>query len=131
MLRKAFCALLFVCAGGVAVAEEFIGGITKVDGNKAVTVQEMAWDKELKKPGKPIGEPVVMAVAKDVKVFKGAAVAGEGKDIPFDDGLQNKLFKELPENQITLFARITRDDKKTITKIVVFSGVAPAKKKSN
>ena len=127
MLQKALCALLFVCASGAALAEEFIGAITKVDGDK-VTVQEMTWDKTLKKPGKPVGEPVAMAVAKDVKVLKGAAVAGEEKDTPIENGLQNKLFKELPEIQATLFARITTDDKKTITKIVVFAGVAPAKK---
>jgi len=123
MLQKALCVLLFIGASGVAVADEFIGGITKVEDGKA-TVQEMKYDKKLNKPGEPVGKPVVMTLAKDAKVFH--AAEGE-KETPLKNGLQNKLFKELPETQATLFCRITTDDKKNITKIVVFAAVAPAK----
>jgi hypothetical protein len=115
MLRRICCAAAIVMAClGVAVAEEFTGIISKVDGNK-VTFRKFSKDKKEKAeeqtlPAKDGVKVVTAKFNKDTKkVEAGDEVAG---------GLKSDVFAKGGKG---VMARIvTSDDNKTITEIRVF-----------
>jgi hypothetical protein len=121
MLRKVIAAsFVLLLSVGVVFADEIIGRITKVEGNK-VTFTAFK--------GKEKGEEQTLPVAKSAKIVKGK-FNKETKSVETGDeiegGLKNKMFTELPEKGI--FARITTEDKK-ITEIAVFPRFGKGKKK--
>jgi len=120
-MRKFVAAAVVVLAVfSIALADEFTGRITKVDGDK-VTVQKM------KGKGKNIekdGDPITLPVAKGVKITKGKFDKDAKKLVAGDEvenGLKNELFSAISDKGVN--ARITTDaDNKTITAITVIGG---------
>jgi len=115
MLRKVVsAAFVLVLCVGVTMADEILGIITKVEGDKVTFAEMKGFGKNAEK-----GETKTLPVAKDVKVVKGKfnmdtkmLDAGE----PLDGGLKNKMFTEIGEKGV--FASIITDkDNKTIVEI--------------
>jgi hypothetical protein len=130
MLRKCVAAVgvLVVCLG-VAVADEFMAVITKVQDGK------VTFSKFKKGEGKKgeKGPEMTLPAAADVKVVTskfnkdtGKAEAGEA----LSGGLKNERFSNLGEKGA--FAQIVTDaDNKKITEIRVFGGKGKGKKKKD
>jgi hypothetical protein len=113
MLRKLVCAMaVMVFAFSVAVAEEFMGAIKKVEDGK-ITVNKF-------KKGSKKGEEVVLTVADKVKVVN--AKFTEDKKVEagdeLDKGLKNKRFREI--KGFGVFAQIVTNDDGKVTEIRVF-----------
>jgi hypothetical protein len=116
MIRKLGCAMfVMTIAIGVALAEDFTAGITKVDGNK-ITYQKM-------KKGKKDGDPVTIELAKDAKIIKGKQDPDDKKKIldgdDIKDGLKAELFTKASEDKPVTARIFTDDEKKVVTKIRV------------
>jgi hypothetical protein len=124
MLRKFVCAAVIMVIGlGVAVADEFVGVITKVDGNK------VTFRKGFKKDDQ--GEAMTLPVTASAKITKGTNFNKDTKkfdsDEPIKDGLKAEQFTKIGEKGV--FARITTDDaNKNITAIQLFAGFGKKKK---
>jgi hypothetical protein len=118
MFRKFVCAAVIMAIGlSVAMAEEFVGVITKVDGSK------VTFRKGFKKDDQ--GESMTLPVAASAKITKGINFNKDTKkfdnDEPIKDGLKDDQFTKIGEKGV--FARITTDDdNKNITAIQVFAG---------
>jgi hypothetical protein len=116
MLRNLMCATFVLAITGLVLADEFTGAITKVDKDQ-VTVQKYLKGEKGKK-GEKDGDPVTLTASKDVKVFKAGKKGAPGD--PIDGGLTSETFTSIPQNGV--FARITTDDSKKITQIIVLGG---------
>ena len=110
MLRKLVCAVAILGFSlGLAVAGELKGKITKIDGS-SLTFQAI-------KDKKPDGDPQVLDVAKDAKVYKG----GKKDKTELADGLKSPDLSSIPEKGVN--AMVTVDDtSKKVTEIVIFTG---------
>jgi hypothetical protein len=114
MLRKVVCAMaVMVFAFSVAMAEEFMGAIKKVEDGK-ITVTKF-------KKGEKKGEEVTLSLAKKVKVVN-AKFNKEDKKIEAGDklegGLKNERFKEI--KGFGVFSQIITNDDGKVTEIRVF-----------
>lgn len=128
MLKKLVCAAVVLAVSfSVAAAEEFFGGITKVDGDK-ITVMKF------KKGEKP--EDVVLTLAKKVKVNEATAKFKKGQkpEVTVGDelkgGLKNEKFEK--PGKFGVFAQIITNDDNKVTEIRVipnpFKGKGKGKK---
>jgi hypothetical protein len=117
MLKKLACAMaVMVFAFSVAVAEEFMGAIKKVEDGK-ITVTK--FKKGGGKKGK--GEEVVLTLASKVKVVNAKFNKEEKKIEPGDaleNGLKNDRFKEI--KGFGVFSQIVTNDDGKVTEIRVF-----------
>jgi hypothetical protein len=106
-------AVLAVCVS-VAMAEEIMGAITKVDGDK-ITVRKFS-----KMKGKK-GEEMVLTLAKKVKVVN-AKFNFEEKKVEvgekLQDGLKNERFAKI--GKFGVFSQIITNDDGKVTEIRVF-----------
>lgn len=106
MLRKMVAAsLVLVLCVGVAFADELIGRITKVEGNKVTFT-------EFKGKGQK-GEEQTLPVVKGVKVVKGKFNFKEKsfeEEGALEGGLKHKMFKDIGEKGV--FAQIVTEDNK-------------------
>jgi hypothetical protein len=130
MLRKFVCAGVIVAIGmSVAMADEFMAIISKVDGNK-VTFMKAKFDPDTKKFEK--GEATTLPVKADAKITKGKFNKDTKKTDagdPLADGLKNEVFTTIGEKG--MFATITTDaDNKNITAITT-GGFKGGKKKKD
>jgi len=117
-MRKivAVLAVFGVCLS-VAMADEFLGAIKKVDGNK-LTVQKTKFNKDTKKL-EPVGDEMTLTASPATKVVKGTRNADtkkiEGGD-PIEGGLNAKALSSGKAN-----AWIATDGDK-VTEIRVVGG---------
>jgi hypothetical protein len=130
MLRKFVCAAAVVFMGmSFAMAEEFFGTITKVDGDK-VTFKKGFGKKNADTPP----EEKTLPVTKDVKITKGNFNKDTKKNEPGEaikDGLKNEMFSKDKLGEKGVFATITTDaDNKNITAITTGGGFGGGKKKA-
>jgi len=115
MLRKLVGAaiVMSVCLG-IALADEMIVSITKVDGNK-ITFNPLK--------GKEKGDEKTMTAADNVKVVKGT-YNKDTKSVddpqPVDDGLKAKAFGKIDSEKGMKAQIVTSGDK--ITEIRLFKG---------
>ena len=118
IMRKILIAapIILVCFG-VALAEEFRGTITKVDGNKITVLKGKKGD----------AKEVTLTVVENVKVSKGK-FNKETKKLEAGDAIENGLKNELFSSGKTRATFTTNDDGK-VTEIVV--GGRGGKKKRN
>lgn len=110
-MSKFFAAAAMLLAGvGLAGAEEFVGSITKVDGNKIYVIKNTATGKS---------EPAEMVAADSCKVarksFKVDPKTKKLEGDPVEGGLTNKLFKKA-----TVTAQITTEGDK-VTEIIIIN----------
>jgi hypothetical protein len=114
MLRKVVCAaVILVLCVGVAMSDEFLASITKVDGDK-VTFAELK--------GKEKGAEKTLTVAKDAKIVKGKfnkdTMKFDAGD-PIDGGLKAEVFTKIDSEKGMKAMIITDKDNKHITEIRV------------
>jgi hypothetical protein len=118
MFKKLISAavLILLCLGA-AMAEEFRAAITKVDGDK-VTFQKVKFDKDTKKVDKsdPATLPADGAKVVNGKFNKDTKKVEAGDAV--EDGLKNKMFKEIGEKGVGATIK-TSDDGKKITDIII------------
>lgn len=115
MKKFVFAAVSTLVLVGFVTADEFIGAITKVEGNKVY------FSKGKKGEDKKEGNA---EATKDVKVMTGMfdkdagdfkSKAGEA----VEGGLKNAMFKDIGEKGV--FAQITTNDAGKITQILTFA----------
>ena len=118
--RLLFVLLLFVATFGVAAAEQFFAGISKVDGNKVSFVRY----------GGKAEVEITLPAAKSVKVVRGSFIGKSKKVMPEEEiegGLGNDRFKDIGPKG--LFAQIITDaDGKNITEIRLLKPTKEPKK---
>lgn len=123
MVRKLVCSMvLFVVAVAVVGADEYIGVITKVDGEK-ITFQKKTKAKK-GEPSKDDGAPVVLTANKDTKFFKktfdkDTKKAGE-EALP--DGIKSEVFTKIDPDKGVGATVTTEGDSKVASKVVVGGG---------
>lgn len=123
-MRKivAVLAAFGICLG-VAMADEFIGVVKKVDGNK-VTVQKTKYNKDTKKAD-PVGDEITLTASPATKVVKGTRNA-DTKKIEGGDAIEGGLnAKALSSGKAAAWI-VTDGDK--LTELRVMGG---GKKKNN
>jgi hypothetical protein len=135
-MRKFMCAAVVVLVGlSVALAEEFTGSITKIEGNK-VTVKKFEKGEKGKKGG---GEEKVYELATGAKFYKGKFDA-ETKKLTKGDEIKSEEFNEMVSKGAKggggkgfggTFGTIVTDDSGKITEIRVFSFGGGKKKKKD
>jgi hypothetical protein len=117
MRKFAAVAAVLLFSFSIAVADEFIAVVKKVDGNKVTIL----------KGKKDDAKEVTLTAADNVKVLKGK-FNKEDKKIeagdPIEEGLKNKMFA----SEKGVFARITTSDDGKITQILVMGGKGGKKK---
>jgi hypothetical protein len=107
LMRKFACAALILAMSGVAIAEEFRGKITKVDGGK-VTFQ--VFNKDDKK----FEDAKTYDLAKDVKVNK--RIKKDEKEA-LAEGLKNEVFTKIDAAEGVRATIVVTDSK--VTEIIV------------
>ena len=116
MVRKLLCAVVVTAFAVTAVnAEDFSGKITKVSDDKITIAKQEGKGKDAK-----FGDPQDYKLSKDVKVSKLVGFGKDAKKEALDDGLKNKMFKDIGEKGIR--GRFTINDDKEVTEIGVFAG---------
>jgi len=115
MLRTLLCSCLALLICGVAFADDWMGRITKVEGDK-VTFQKGKFNKETKKFENE-GDAVTMS-AKDAKVSMINKETKKFEDVK--EGISADVFKNIDAEK-GKFATITVEDKK-ITAIKMGKG---------
>src|SRR5215472_12139210 len=113
MFRKGVsAAVVLVLCVGIALADEILAGITKVEGNR-ITFAEI-------KKGGVKGPEKTLAVSKNVKVVKGKfnkeTKKVESTDEEIEGGLKSKLFTDIPEKG-RVAVIVTNADNTKITEI--------------
>ena len=123
MLRKGVsAAVVLVLCVGVALADEILAVITKVEGNKVTFAKIEGKNKR--------GDEQTLPVSKSAKVVKGKfnketkKVESTGEEI--EGGIKSKLFTDIPEKG-RIAVVVTNADNTKITEIRVLKG---KKKKS-
>src|SRR6266545_368200 len=120
-MRRFICAaVVTLCAFSVAMAEEFIGSITKVEDGK-VTFKKFAF----KKGEKGKAEERTLTLAKGVKIYKDSKFNKEDKK--FEGGEEitaaalTDLVKKAEKGQFARFVTEGEGDKEKITEIRTFN----------
>ena len=106
LMRKFACAALILAVSGVALAEEFRGKITKLDGGK-ITFQ-------VRKEDKTFEDAKTYDLAKDVKVNK-RVKKDEKEALP--EGLKNEVFTKIDAAEGVRSTIVVNDGK--VTEIIV------------
>src|SRR5262249_49909342 len=142
MLRKFVCAAVITVIGlSVAVADDFLATITKVEGDKVTFKKGGFGGFKKKDPDAPPAKEENLPVAKAVKITKSKGFDMEAKKLQAGDtienGLKNEMFskEKIAESKGGgVFAQITTsDDNKTITAITTggFGGKGKGFKKKD
>ncbi len=123
MVGKLCCSMVvFAVAIAFVGADEYIGKITKVDGEK-ITFQKMTKAKKGEK-SKEDGDPVVLTADKDTKFFKKTFDKDTKKLVEeaLPDGIKSEIFTKIDPEKGLPASITTEGDTKKATKVVVGGG---------